>query len=116
MRSSGLKCVCRRQDVRHVSVVIGNEPLSIGQLRMEERQANRSLFSVGCSYSKTIEGIGARPVGACQCGESARRPVGVAQSGRDGDQRVPGFLIGNVQMLVADEAKEMVLDDGATEC
>src|SRR5258708_25774719 len=111
MRSSGLKCVCWRQDVRHVSVVIGNEPLSIGQLRLEERQANRILFPVGRTYSKTIEGIGARPVGACQCGESASGPVGVAQSGRDGDQRVTGFLIGNVQMLVADKAKEMILYD-----
>ena len=64
-----------------------------------DRPCNRSRRTVP---GKLVLTIWAKPAGV--------RFVSL-RSGRNSDQRIAGFLIGDMQVLVAEEVKELVLDE-----
>ena len=113
-----------------MATVVGDEPLSIGQLGLEERKTEGIVRPVGSLNGIAVvavtSGVGAirtdgrarvrrTPIASSQVSQSARSTVGIVEAWRNSQQRVACLLIGDMQMLVPEEAEQLVLDQRSRE-
>jgi hypothetical protein len=114
-RCAGLKGVGRREWVGNVTIVVGDEPLPVGKLSLKERKADGIGGLVRGTDAKAVRGVGPAPVVVDNLGQPCGGSIGIAEPRRNGDQSISGFLIGDMQMLVAEEIEKLVLDKWAGE-
>ena len=115
VRCAQLEGVGGRKRVGDVAVVVRDEPLPVGKLGLKERQANGLVSPVGSADGEAVCGVVLRPVGVDDLSQACGRSVGIAESRRNGDEGIACLLIGNMQVLVTEEVKELVLDDWSAE-